>query len=284
MDYERAYHDLLQSYRELEDENKRLMALFELPAPTPAITIEMPPTSVQQPQGKIHNNSSPNEKIELFMSLFRGRNDVYAKRWHSEKTKKSGYSPVCTNEWIPGICDKRKFKCNACPNRCLAPLDRNAIDAHLRGNSLSGSDVVGLYPMMEDECTYLLAIDFDDGDWQADIAALRDVCERHRIPVAIERSRSGSGAHAWFFYEDKVPASNARRFGSGLLTQAMNQRHDIKLSSYDRLFPNQDVMPSGGFGNLIALPLQGMARKVGILCLWMSTFSPMQISGASCPT
>jgi len=195
------------------------------------------------------------------MSVFRGREDVYAKRWYSAKTEKSGYTPVCLNEWESGLCDKRKYKCNNCPNRNLAPLDKNAIFQHLSGKSKTGADVVGLYPMTADECCWFLAIDFDDDDWQKDVSAFRNVCTELGLAAAVERSRSGNGGHVWFFFEDKVSAAIARKFGSALLTKAMSKHHEIKFNSYDRLFPNQDTMPNGGFGNLIALPLQGLARK-----------------------
>jgi hypothetical protein len=116
---------------------------------------------------------------------------------------------------------------------------------------------------MPDETCLLLAVDFDEEDWQKDISAFRLVCKELNIPVAIERSRSGNGAHAWFFFDEAVPATSARKLGNTLLTKAMSVRHKIKFTSYDRMFPNQDFMPKGGFGNLIALPLQGGARKNG---------------------
>lgn len=133
----------------------------------------------------------------------------------------------------------------------------------MSGKHTSACDVVGLYPITEDECCYFLAADFDGDHWQEDITALRSACADLSIPIAIERSRSGNGGHAWFFFEDKVPASIARKLGTMLLTCAMSKRHEIKFKSYDRLFPNQDTMPKGGFGNLIALPLQGQARRKG---------------------
>lgn len=132
---------------------------------------------------------------------------------------------------------------------------------HLKGDNEFCRDVVGIYPMLPDETTKFLAIDFDEESWQEDVTAVRKICREHNIPVSVERSRSGNGAHMWFFFEEAVPASTARKFGSGLLTKAMESRHEIKLDSYDRMFPNQDTMPKGGFGNLIALPLQGRARK-----------------------
>ena len=119
--------------------------------------------------------------------------------------------------------------------------------------------MIGIYPMLPDETTNFLVIDFDDGDWKADIAAVRKVCTEHNIPCAVERSRSGEGGHLWIFFEDPISAAKARKLGSGILTQAMQERHEIKFTSYDRMLPNQDTMPVGGFGNLIALPLQKQA-------------------------
>lgn len=211
----------------------------------------------------VHRQSPSDKKIALFMSLFRGREDVYAKRWESQKTGKSGYQPVCANEWQASLCDKRKFACHACPNRKLSPLDVQAIEKHLRGDAPNACDVIGIYPMLKDESCAFLAADFDDGEFEQDVRAFRDACREKDIPVAIERSRSGKGAHAWIFFDTPVSARQARRMGSGLLTYAMNLRSAIAFKSYDRLLPNQDTMPSGGFGNLIALPLQGIARKNG---------------------
>ena len=126
---------------------------------------------------------------------------------------------------------------------------------------MRGNLVAGIYPLRQDEKCHFLAIDFDKDGWQQDVSTLRDVCTAFAVPVAIERSRSGHGAHAWFFFADPIAASLARKFGSALLTYTMTKRHELKFKSYDRFFPNQDTMPKGGFGNLIALPLQKAARK-----------------------
>lgn len=115
--------------------------------------------------------------------------------------------------------------------------------------------------MLSDETTKFLAIDFDKESWQKDITAVRTVCSRFGIPAYAERSRSGNGAHLWLFFFETVSAADARKIGSGLLTKAMEEHHELNFNSYDRMFPNQDVIPKGGFGNLIALPLQGKARK-----------------------
>ena len=191
------------------------------------------------------------------MSLFKGRENVYAKRWQN-RANRTGYAPVCRNEWKSGICRKPAVKCINCLHQSYDALDEKIIKPHLRGNI-----VVGLYPLCQDETCHFLAVDFDDEGWQQDCAVLREVCSAFGVPLALERSRSGNGAHAWFFFENPIPASLARKFGSALLTCAMSRRHELTFKSYDRFFPNQDTLPKGGFGNLIALPLQKSARDQG---------------------
>lgn len=211
----------------------------------------------------IHTGSTAQEKIEFFLSLFKGREDLYARRYYSAKTGKSGYTPVCKNEWAPGLCDKKRRKCPDCPNREFVPLTAAAVKAHLIGRDALCRDVAAIYPMREDNTTWLLAVDFDEENWQADVSAFRQCCKAAGLTPAVERSRSGNGAHVWFFFTKPVPAADARRLGSGLLTQTMAHRHELSFSSYDRLFPTQDTVPKGGFGNLIALPFQGQAQKSG---------------------
>ncbi len=211
----------------------------------------------------VTRTSSPAEKIRLFRSLFRGRTDAYALRWHSEKTQRSGYSPVCVNEWQPGLCEKGRVPCAKCSNRVLRPLDDAAIYRHLAGRDAQGRDVIGLYPMLPDETCYLLALDFDDANWQDCARAVADVCRAHSTPFALERSRSGQGAHVWLFFAEAIPCAKARQLGDALLTAAMDACGGISFAAYDRMFPNQDTLPAGGFGNLIALPLQGRARRQG---------------------
>lgn len=206
----------------------------------------------------VSKDSTNDIKLDLFASLFRGREDVYARRWVSKDGQKSGYTPVCRNEWVYGVCEKPRVKCADCKNREAVPLDKNALARHL-----AGKEVAGVYPLLPDENCFFLAMDFDDGDWINDIGALRHVCIEYDIPIAVERSRSGNGAHVWFFFCEPVSAHAARKFGSAILTVSMERCHSLKFSSYDRLFPNQDTMPKGGFGNLIALPLQRKARGSG---------------------
>ncbi len=210
---------------------------------------------------QVNRSSSAKEKIDFFLGLFRGREDVYARRWYSPKTGKSGYAPVCRNEWREGVCDKRKYKCAECPNREFAPLNAEVIRAHLMGRDEFCRDVAAIYSMLPDDTTRLLVMDFDGENWQADVSAVRKVCEGIGLTPAVERSRSGDGAHIWFFFSEPVKAADARRLGTSLLTRAMRERHELSFASYDRLFPAQDFLPKGGFGNLIALPFQGRAQQ-----------------------
>ncbi len=213
---------------------------------------------------KVCRHSPPGVKIALFRSLFRGRDDVYARRFESRRTGKSGYQPACLHEWARGVCAKPKVKCAECPHRRFLPLTDEVVRWHLTGQDDSGRDfVLGLYPMLQDETCFLLAIDFDKGDWQDDAAAVLDTCRRIDVPAAVERSRSGSGGHVWLFFEQAVPAALARRLGAHVLTESMERRPELGFDSYDRFFPSQDTLPQGGFGNLIALPLQHKPRELG---------------------
>ena len=212
----------------------------------------------------IDQSSPADAKIALFRSLFRGRDDVYPRRFESRKTGRSGYAPGCANEWVRGLCEKPRIKCADCAHRHFLPVTDDVIRRHLLGRDDDGHPfVAGVYPLLQDETCTFLAIDFDKAGWQEDATAVLDACRRLGLPAALERSRSGQGAHLWLFFEDAIPTALARRLGSHLLTEAMEGRPDIGLDSYDRLFPNQDTLPQGGFGNLIALPLQKQAREQG---------------------
>ena len=201
---------------------------------------------------------SAEEKIALFRKLFAGREDVFARMWVNKRTGKKGYAPACENEWVRGVCEKPRVKCGECPSRAFSPVTDEVLADHLRGRH-----VIGVYPLLADETCRLLAADFDGAAWRDDVAAFAETCRALHLPVAIERSRSGDGAHAWFFFARPVPAQAARKMACYALTETMSRRHQLSMASYDRLFPNQDTMPAGGFGNLIALPLQKAARERG---------------------
>ena len=220
-------------------------------------------------------NSPPIAKIKLFRSLFRGRTDIYPVRFESRKTGKAGYAPACANEWVRGVCEKPKIKCADCPNRRFLPVTDEVIRWHLSGRVDQGQNfVAGVYPMLLDETCYFLAADFDREAWLEDAEAFMETCNRLSLPTALERSRSGNGGHVWLFFEEAISASLARKLGSHILTETMEKRPEIGLGSYDRLFPNQDTLPKGGFGNLIALPLQKQARQRGNTVFLDDQFSP----------
>ena len=221
--------------------------------------------------------SSEDEKIALFRSRFHGREDVWARRFESAKSGKSGYQPVCANEWVRGVCDKPRVKCAHCDHRSFVPLDDRHIRMHLVGHDERGRDfTMGVFPLLPGDACRFAAADFDDATWSRDAAAVRDTCKRLSLPVLVERSRSGAGAHLWWFFEEDVPARLARQFVFWLLTETLETCPDIGLDSYDRIFPNQDTLPKGGFGNLIALPLQGAARRNGNSMFVDDAFEPVR--------
>lgn len=232
--------------------------------------------TIHAPQvGMVDHRSTPEAKIALFGALFRGRADVYPRRFESRRTGKTGYQPVCGNEWVQGVCEKPRIKCSDCPHQRFLPVADEAIRMHLTGRDDEGKDfVMGLYPMLQDETCFVLAVDFDKEGWREDARAFGETCRHLNVPVALERSRSGNGAHVWIFFEQAIPASLARKLGSHVLTETMERRPDIGLSSYDRFFPNQDTLPRGGFGNLIALPLQKRPRELGNSIFLDEGFAP----------
>ncbi len=215
---------------------------------TPAHAVQIPRT--------------PAEKVSLFLDLFGTRRSVYPKRWENHKAAKSGYSPACNNDSFAnrqsGICRKPKVKCSECCHQSFPPLDERAVESHLRGEQ-----TLGVYAIGTDDTCRFLAADFDGEGWRDDVLAYREAAERVGLTVAIERSRSGNGAHAWIFFAEPVPAAMARRLGTILVAKASALRPTLGLGAYDRLFPNQDTLPVGGFGNLIALPLAKAPRQNG---------------------
>ena len=178
----------------------------------------------------VHHRSSVAEKIALFRLLFRGREDVHARRFQSRRTGRSGYAPACSNEWIRGICEKPRVRCATCRHRKFVPLTDDVIRWHLTGKDGRGAEfVAGIYPLLLDETCWFLAIDFDKGGWQDDSMAFLETCRRIQVPAVVERSRSGNGAHIWIFFERPIAATLARRLGCHLLTETMEQRPGIGL-------------------------------------------------------
>ena len=235
----------------LQAENARLVSLLD------AHGIEWRPPASVAPASE-PSKLSTGDKVALFRRPFRGRTDIYPVRWESKTTGKSGYSPACANEWRPGVCEKPRIKCGDCGNRLLSQLSDAVIYGHL-----AGEQTVGVYPLLEDDSCYFVAVDFDEAEWREDARAFMGSCEAFGVPAALEISRSGSGAHAWIFFACRVAARDARRLGTAIISQTCARTRQLTLNSYDRLFPNQDTMPKGGFGNLIVLPLQKGPRERG---------------------
>jgi superfamily II DNA or RNA helicase len=218
----------------------------------------------------VTSKSLPEEKIALFKTLFKGRTDVFAYRWESRDGKK-GYTPACELEWQKPICQKPLIKCSECQHRKLTPLTNQILFKHL-----SGEKAVGLFPLLQDETCFFLAFDFDKQNWKEDVLAFIGECKNVNLPVYIERSSSGNGAHIWIFFSEKISAALARKLGMHLLTKTLEMRHQIGMDSFDRMFPNQDTLPKGGFGNLIALPLQLRAKNNGNSVFVDENFVPFQ--------
>ncbi|SEC44196.1 DEAD/DEAH box helicase [Paenibacillus sp. GP183] len=275
-DFENKLQHALLEIQRLSQENEHLKR--ELSKSLPAVAVDSPQSIVdcssklqELKVESVHNFSSPPEKIALFRSLFRGREDVFPMRWEN-KTGRSGYSPACGNEWT-SVCKKPQVKCSECPHKDFLPVTNEVINKHLDAKT---NQTIGVYPMLPDETCRFLAIDFDKRNWKEDALAVVNVCNEFNVPAALERSRSGQGGHIWIFFDEAIDANLARKLGCAILTKTMDKRNQIGLDSYDRLFPNQDTLPKGGFGNLIALPLQGIPRKNGNSVFVDETLQPYQ--------
>ncbi|MFQ5330223.1 MAG: DEAD/DEAH box helicase family protein [Thermodesulfobacteriota bacterium] len=246
---EAKLREALAECERLRAENRRLRTLLDIPAEETQLNEKTP--------RQIRSDSPTEEKIALFLALFRGREEIYPVRWEA-RNGRTGYSPACANEWDRALCKKPQVKCSDCENRKFLPVT----DEVRRGN-LAGRQSLGVYPLLADESCWFLAVDFDKSTWQEDSRAYLDTCKEMAIPAALERSRSGSGGHVWIFFDSPIPATMARKLGSAVLTRTMERRPELGFDSYDRFFPSQDTMPKGGFGNLIALPLERVPRDRG---------------------
>lgn len=218
-----------------------------------------------QTEGIVTSASPARDKLELFRNLFTGRKDVHA-HGYRRKDGGIGYTPACANEWEPGICPKashQRIKCAECRSRTFLELNDAAIIAHFKGSDDRLRDVIGQYVLDKDCNTNVLVIDFDKADWKEATNAIRLVAKNHGINAAVERSRSGNGAHIWFFFLEPMNAKTARDFGSCLIAEAAALNKTITFEAFDRMIPAQSTIPEGGFGNLIALPFQGKAQREG---------------------
>src|SRR6266571_1681535 len=240
----------------LREENARLKRVGQ--APTLASRAGQASTHNKnvRTSATVKADSLPELKVSLFRSLFRGRDDVYAVRWEG-RNGRTGYSPAGIREWdqapSPGRGQKKSFR-----HSKLFPLSENVIRDHLLGKQ-----TIGVYPLLQDDTCWFVAVDFDKKTWESDACAFLKMCQETGVPASLERSRSGNGGHVWMFFASPVQAALARKLASALLTRTMERRYAMGLDSYDRLFPSQDTMPKGGFGNLIALPLQHGPRENG---------------------
>jgi superfamily II DNA or RNA helicase len=241
--------ELADELARLRTENARLLRLLKLtrreaapPGPAQAGFFEAPP-------GPVHAGSPPEAKVAFFGALFAARTDIYGVRWDNARTGQKGWLPAVRGGWRKGIRHA---------DREYLPLTTDVLAAHL-----SGQMHVGLYPLLDgDRCSWLAA-DFDGTAAMLDALNYIKAARAMGVPAGLEISRSGTGAHAWIFFTEPVPAEAARRLGTGLLREAMSLRGQMSLASYDRLFPSQDTLPASGVGNLIAAPLYGKSRRDG---------------------
>jgi len=216
---------------------------------------------------------------DFFLMFCRGRKEVYDLRYTNPKTGKTGYYTQCHNRWDSRCHIQRKdgVRCKDCDIQSYKPITLNVIKSHMMGLDPNGNDVVAIYPMLENNMCQLLVFDFDnhskgseqndhansDEDWKEEVNALRQICKNLGVDCVVERSRSGKGAHLWIFFKEMVPAKLARKFGYALLEKGAESVNLKSFRYYDRMIPTQDALPEGGLGNVIALPLQGLALREG---------------------
>ncbi len=267
----------LAEVRRLRDENARLRGLLiehniRIPEIQPTNGIPQTPQTVSKaPEVPGSAFGTAEQRIELFRSLFRGRDDVYAIRWENSDGR-SGYMPKADRDWKSYLHAKGKDRKKVDrQTRKFRSLTQDVVRGHLVGDH-----TVGIYPLLQHETCWLLAVDFDKKIWQKDATAFLAACREMNVPAGLERSRSGNGGHVWIFFNRAIPATTARKLGCAILTRTMEFRHQVGLESYDRFFPNQDTMPKGGLGNLIALPLQKTPRAEGNSVFVDSEFRPHQ--------
>lgn len=283
------YSDLINSLQSriqaLEDENRLLKERLDEAGVSYADIVSGDAEGVVElydpDQGARIKKFDVTDKIasDFFMMFCRGRKDLYDLRYTNPKTGKNGYYTQCFNRWDRGCHIQKKdgVRCKDCELRAYKPVTLPLIKAHMNGTDPNGNDVVAIYPMLENNLCQLLVFDFDnhakgaeqedyaniDDGWKEEINALRRICKNLNVDAVVERSRSGRGAHLWIFFKEMVPARLARKFGFALLEKGAESVNLKSFKYYDRMIPAQDALPEGGLGNVIALPLQGMALKSG---------------------
>ena len=283
------YSDLINSLQSriqaLEDENRLLKERLDEAGVSYADIVSGDAEGVVElydpDQGARIKKFDVTDKIasDFFMMFCRGRKDLYDLRYTNPKTGKNGYYTQCFNRWDRGCHIQKKdgVRCKDCEIRAYKPVTLPLIKAHMNGTDPNGNDVVAIYPMLENNLCQLLVFDFDnhakgaeqedyaniDDGWKEEINALRRICKNLNVDAVVERSRSGRGAHLWIFFKEMIPARLARKFGFALLEKGAESVNLKSFKYYDRMIPAQDALPEAGLGNVIALPLQGMALKSG---------------------
>ena len=261
----REQYDILsERCRILEEENRRLQKLLitnhisfqiidEIIEPKNPESLPDRFSVISESPKSISKSSPLSDRVQLFMSLFHGRDDVYALRWENKRSGKKGYSPACKNSWIPGVCPLPQKKCHQCSNPDYLPYTSESVERHL---SKQCKDVIGIYALQPDDSCWFLAIDLDEEDWQSDVKAVRNVCEKHHIPYSVEKSRSGNGAHIWFFFSELIPASTARRMGSSIITSAMKSN----------VFHSSPKLPAPAAEVYFSMSMELYTRINGYIC------------------